>query len=129
MLVNNICQDDQIPNPTPNFLINQTHVNDFSVTVRGMSDHELPRPPVINRRENHVILLFSLLLFYQESLFTTRGHNATCFFTLFFFLGGKCFSLRQYSLEKWRPFYHLMREIHAFFPSLFNQESPLIITC
>ncbi|KAJ6962646.1 axial regulator YABBY 1-like [Populus alba x Populus x berolinensis] len=41
--------DDQIPNPTPNFLINQTHVNDFSVTVRGMSDHELPRPPVISR--------------------------------------------------------------------------------
>ncbi|CAK7355801.1 unnamed protein product [Dovyalis caffra] len=41
--------DDQIPNPTPNFLINQTNVNDFSVPVRGMADHELPRPPVINR--------------------------------------------------------------------------------
>ncbi|XP_011018257.1 PREDICTED: protein YABBY 4-like [Populus euphratica] len=41
--------DDQIPNPTPSFLMNQTHVNDFSVTVRGMADRELPRPPVINR--------------------------------------------------------------------------------
>ncbi|KAB5564385.1 hypothetical protein DKX38_004439 [Salix brachista] len=40
---------DEIPNPTPNFLINQTNVNDFSVPVRGMADHELPRPPVINR--------------------------------------------------------------------------------
>jgi hypothetical protein len=82
MLVNNICQDDQIPNPTPNFLINQTHVNDFSVTVRGMADHELPRPPVIHRRENHVILLFSLLLFYQESLLQFEVINV---FSLFFF--------------------------------------------
>ncbi|KAJ6933424.1 protein YABBY 4-like [Populus alba x Populus x berolinensis] len=40
---------DEIPNPTPNFLINQTNVTDFSVPVRGMADHELPRPPVINR--------------------------------------------------------------------------------
>jgi hypothetical protein len=80
MLVNNICQDDQIPNPTPNFLINQTHVNDFSVTVRGMADHELPRPPVIHRRENHVILLFSLLLFYQESLFTIIIFHSFFFF-------------------------------------------------
>ncbi|KAJ6695628.1 PROTEIN YABBY 4 [Salix koriyanagi] len=40
---------DEIPTPTPNFLINQTNVNDFSVPVRGMADHELPRPPVINR--------------------------------------------------------------------------------
>ena len=79
MLVNNICQDDQIPNPTPNFLINQTHVNDFSVTVRGMSDHELPRPPVINRRENHVILLFSLNLSLQLEVIMPHV------FSLFFF--------------------------------------------
>ncbi|KAG5228512.1 protein YABBY [Salix suchowensis] len=41
--------DGQIPNPTPNFLINQTNVNDFSLTVRGMASPELPRPPVMNR--------------------------------------------------------------------------------
>ncbi|EEF29807.1 Axial regulator YABBY1, putative [Ricinus communis] len=39
---------DEIPNPSPNFLINQTNVNDFSIPTRGMTD-ELPRPPVINR--------------------------------------------------------------------------------
>ncbi|KAJ6712300.1 PROTEIN YABBY 6-RELATED [Salix purpurea] len=65
--------DGQIPNPTPNFLINQTNVNDFSLTIRGMAAPELPRPPVMNRRENHRILLFSLLLFCQESLFTSLG--------------------------------------------------------
>jgi hypothetical protein len=83
MLVNNICQDDQIPNPTPNFLINQTHVNDFSVTVRGMADHELPRPPVIHRRENHVILLFFPSFILSRISLTIRGHK--CFLTLFFF--------------------------------------------
>ncbi|KAJ6943284.1 hypothetical protein NC652_008915 [Populus alba x Populus x berolinensis] len=55
---------DEIPNPTPNFLINQTNVNDFSVPVRGMADHELPRPPVINRRKNHhiVVIFHSFIL-------------------------------------------------------------------
>ncbi|KAJ9706824.1 hypothetical protein PVL29_002011 [Vitis rotundifolia] len=39
---------EEIPNPSPNFLINQTTANDFSVSARGGAD-ELPRPPVINR--------------------------------------------------------------------------------
>ncbi|KDP25628.1 hypothetical protein JCGZ_20784 [Jatropha curcas] len=40
---------DEIPNQTPNFLINQTNVNNFSVPSRGVTHDELPRPPVINR--------------------------------------------------------------------------------
>ncbi|KAF2313117.1 hypothetical protein P3X46_029879 [Hevea brasiliensis] len=40
---------DEIPNPSSNFLINQTNVNDFSVPARGVTHDELPRPPVINR--------------------------------------------------------------------------------
>ncbi|XP_034702735.1 axial regulator YABBY 1-like [Vitis riparia] len=39
---------EEMPNPSPNFLINQTTANDFSVLARGGAD-ELPRPPVINR--------------------------------------------------------------------------------
>ncbi|KAJ9173430.1 hypothetical protein P3X46_016565 [Hevea brasiliensis] len=40
---------DEIPNPSPNFLISQNNVNDFSVPARGVTHDELPRPPVINR--------------------------------------------------------------------------------
>ncbi|XP_031285877.1 axial regulator YABBY 1-like [Pistacia vera] len=39
---------EEIPNPPPNFLINQTNTNDSSVSSRGVVD-ELPRPPVLNR--------------------------------------------------------------------------------
>ncbi|KAJ0106224.1 hypothetical protein Patl1_18554 [Pistacia atlantica] len=39
---------EEIPNPPPNFLINQTNTNDSSVPSRGVVD-ELPRPPVLNR--------------------------------------------------------------------------------
>lgn len=42
---------EEIPNPSPNFLIDQTNSsNDFSVTSRT-TPSELPRPPLINRRE------------------------------------------------------------------------------
>ncbi|KAJ4843418.1 hypothetical protein Tsubulata_011669 [Turnera subulata] len=52
---------DEIQNPSPNFFINQTNANDFGVPVRGMADHELPRPPVINRRE---FIISSFLAFF-----------------------------------------------------------------
>ncbi|XP_062146968.1 protein YABBY 4-like isoform X1 [Alnus glutinosa] len=39
---------EEIPNPTPNFLINQTNASEFTMPARGGVD-ELPRPPVINR--------------------------------------------------------------------------------
>ncbi|XP_022772721.1 axial regulator YABBY 1-like isoform X2 [Durio zibethinus] len=39
---------EEISNPTPNFLLNQTNTNDFAIPTRGVAD-ELPRPPVINR--------------------------------------------------------------------------------
>ncbi|KAI4315290.1 hypothetical protein L6164_028116 [Bauhinia variegata] len=40
---------EEMPNPSPNFLINQTNsLNDFSMPARTAAD-ELPRPPVINR--------------------------------------------------------------------------------
>lgn len=44
---------EEIPNPSPNFLMNQTNLsasNQFSMTPRTAPD-ELPRPPIINRRE------------------------------------------------------------------------------
>ncbi|KAH7549581.1 hypothetical protein JRO89_XS13G0052300 [Xanthoceras sorbifolium] len=47
----NICDTvlaEEIPNPSPNFVMNQTNTNDFTVPNRGVID-ELPRPPVINR--------------------------------------------------------------------------------
>ncbi|PQQ18441.1 protein YABBY 4 [Prunus yedoensis var. nudiflora] len=47
----NICDTvlaEEIPNPAPNFLMNQTSVNDFAVRPRGGAD-ELPRPPAITR--------------------------------------------------------------------------------
>ncbi|KAM1024639.1 hypothetical protein ACFX2I_037798 [Malus domestica] len=41
---------EEIPNvPTPNFLMNQTSVNDFAARPRGGPDELLPRSPVINR--------------------------------------------------------------------------------
>ncbi|GAV75603.1 YABBY domain-containing protein [Cephalotus follicularis] len=40
--------DQEIPNPAPNFLINQSNTNDFTMPTRGVRA-ELPRPPVINR--------------------------------------------------------------------------------
>ncbi|KAL9433748.1 hypothetical protein AB3S75_028564 [Citrus x aurantiifolia] len=39
---------EEIPNPSPNFLINQTNTNDFIVPTRGVVD-ELPRPPATSR--------------------------------------------------------------------------------
>lgn len=53
---------DEIPNPSPNFLINQTNANDFSVPARGVTNDELPRPPVINRREIHQHILLTYLV-------------------------------------------------------------------
>ncbi|GLU05617.1 hypothetical protein SLE2022_227090 [Rubroshorea leprosula] len=38
----------EIANPTPNFLMNQTNTNDFTLPTRGVVD-EIPRPPVINK--------------------------------------------------------------------------------
>lgn len=57
---------EEIPNPSPNFLINQTTANEFAVSARGGAD-ELPRPPVINRREIHIYMIFSIyfLLLFQ----------------------------------------------------------------
>ncbi|KAB2622487.1 axial regulator YABBY 1-like [Pyrus ussuriensis x Pyrus communis] len=41
---------EEIPNvPTPNFLVNQTNVNDFAATPRGGADEHFPTPAVINR--------------------------------------------------------------------------------
>ncbi|GMN32655.1 hypothetical protein TIFTF001_003778 [Ficus carica] len=42
---------EEIPNPAPNFLMNQTSMTDFAVPPRGVTHdhHELSRPPVINR--------------------------------------------------------------------------------
>lgn len=46
---------EEIPNPSSNFLINQTSMNDFGVQPRvgggAAGADELSRPPVINRRE------------------------------------------------------------------------------
>ncbi|KAG6634265.1 protein YABBY 4-like [Carya illinoinensis] len=41
--------EDQIPNPTPNFLINQSNASDFTMPARGGVVDELPRPPTINK--------------------------------------------------------------------------------
>ncbi|KAL5551111.1 hypothetical protein UlMin_001287 [Ulmus minor] len=40
---------EEIPNPTPNFLMNQASMNDFAVQPRAGSDELISRPPVINR--------------------------------------------------------------------------------
>ncbi|XAR70427.1 hypothetical protein NMG60_11027273 [Bertholletia excelsa] len=39
---------EEIPNPTPNFLINQANFSNFGLPAQGGHD-ELPRPPVVNR--------------------------------------------------------------------------------
>ncbi|XWS38522.1 hypothetical protein CRYUN_Cryun19dG0138500 [Craigia yunnanensis] len=39
---------EEFSNPSPNFLLNQTNTNDFTLPTCGVAD-ELPRPPVINR--------------------------------------------------------------------------------
>ncbi|KAK7855609.1 protein YABBY 4 [Quercus suber] len=39
---------EEIPNPSPNFLINQSNGSDFTMPARG-GVSELPRPPAINR--------------------------------------------------------------------------------
>ncbi|XP_030948440.1 protein YABBY 4-like [Quercus robur] len=39
---------EEIPNPSPNFLINQNNGSDFTMPARG-GVSELPRPPAINR--------------------------------------------------------------------------------
>ncbi|KAF3959801.1 hypothetical protein ACB098_10G049500 [Castanea mollissima] len=39
---------EEIPNPSPNFLINQNNGSDFTMPARG-GVGELPRPPAINR--------------------------------------------------------------------------------
>ncbi|XP_075640144.1 protein YABBY 4-like [Castanea sativa] len=39
---------EEIPNPSPNFLINQNNGSDFTMPARG-GVVELPRPPAINR--------------------------------------------------------------------------------
>ncbi|XP_027335883.1 protein YABBY 4-like [Abrus precatorius] len=42
---------EEMPNPSPNFLMNQTNLsaaNEFSMPARTVAD-ELPRPPIINR--------------------------------------------------------------------------------
>nr|UFY86323.1 YABBY5 protein [Averrhoa carambola] len=44
----NLLVHEEIPNPAPNFLINQTNTNDFTMPTRSVVD-ELPRPPVTNR--------------------------------------------------------------------------------
>ncbi|KAA8522265.1 hypothetical protein F0562_012938 [Nyssa sinensis] len=40
---------EQIPNPTPNFLINHTNPNELALPARGLDD--LPRPPVLVNRQ------------------------------------------------------------------------------
>lgn len=49
-----IALQEEIPNPSPNFLINQNNGSDFTMPARG-GVGELPRPPAINRRKNHYI--------------------------------------------------------------------------
>jgi len=56
---------EEIPNPSPNFLMNQTNLsasNEFSMPARTVAD-ELPRPPIINRREIKSTLLFFFFIF------------------------------------------------------------------
>ena len=55
---------EEMPNPSPNFLMNQNNASDFTMPARG-GVGELPRPPAINRREIHYI--FSIF----KSLFQT----------------------------------------------------------
>ncbi|XP_059657472.1 axial regulator YABBY 1-like isoform X1 [Cornus florida] len=40
---------EEMPSPTPNFLMNQTNPNDFAMPARGGHHDELPRPPAINK--------------------------------------------------------------------------------
>jgi hypothetical protein len=56
---------------------------------------------------------FSLLLFYQESLFASLGWNARCF-SLFLIWREILFHSGNILLKKRSPFYHRMWEIHAF---------------
>ncbi|KAJ8767684.1 hypothetical protein K2173_018242 [Erythroxylum novogranatense] len=67
----NMSQDD-IPNPSPNFLINQTTASDLGDQARRVAN-ELPRQPAINRRETIDILL---LFFFS--------HIASVFFSFSF---------------------------------------------
>lgn len=48
--------------PNSNYLINQfgATTNNFGMPSRGVTD-DLPRPPVINRREIHLFILIKLL--------------------------------------------------------------------
>ncbi|KAL7165141.1 hypothetical protein ACSBR2_040921 [Camellia fascicularis] len=87
----------EIPSPTQNFLINETNSTDFGVLLRGGLD-ELPRPPVINRREIHSIffcfvskkiLVRVLCLFFQIKISFESIFNISL-----------CFSLRQSKKRK-----------------------------
>lgn len=69
---------EDLPNPPPNFLMNQTIINDFSVPNRVVD--ELPRPPVINRRE------FSLFFGWVWSLFIHLLKSFDGFVQIFTFI-------------------------------------------
>lgn len=50
-----------MPNPAPNFMMNHINApNDFSMPPTRTVADELPRPPIINRREIHYLYLFCL---------------------------------------------------------------------
>jgi len=61
-----------------------------------------------------LIIIFSLLLFYQESLFAILGRNARCFSLFLIWREILFLTLEIFSWKKWSPFYHRMWEIHAF---------------
>lgn len=56
-----MCAQEEIPNPRPNFLMNQANlIGEFSLSGRsGSGLDQLHRPPLINRREIIYLISFS----------------------------------------------------------------------
>lgn len=69
-----IVLQEEIPNPSPNFLINQNNGSDFTMPARG-GVGELPRPPAINRRKTHYI--FSIFKSFETQLSVWRNFLET----------------------------------------------------
>ena len=69
-----IVLQEEIPNPSPNFLINQNNGSDFTMPARG-GVSELPRPPAINRRKTHYI--FSIFKSFETELSVWRNFLET----------------------------------------------------
>lgn len=69
---------EEIPNPSPNFLINQTNTNDFIVPTRGVVD-ELPRPPATSRRTWDSLHFPSLYFFLSFTFYCGNVFRASTF--------------------------------------------------